>query len=299
MQKLRTANLFRSELVPVNGRQVDRYNMCLEKLGFTPTKLKSFFIDGIGWSPEVADEKKDIHYLNHGDANPHAIIISPLQKGKPVYVPTHTFDRDMMKHVFKTYAEQINDITRDCAICLDFDQDIDAFYDPMDILKYDSITISFRLMNDLDMVQMQQMELIETFKRGNNFVDERIHAQLLESAKEHGDLRGRHLDLLPLEFKTDSFYTKAYGGVYVLRDFIKPILIFEDEEAHKEAIKDTSHDVLIYHISQPELMDKLRDHLIIECDLEEIVKTERYARMKKVMLYKELKDTQHPIKRHS
>ena len=127
MDKLKQANLYRSELIPISGKLVERYNICLVKLGFTKTKLKTFHIDGIGWSPEVAEEKENLHYLNNGEANPQGIIISPLQKGKPVYLPYHTFDRDLMKYVFKIHAEKIKDITRDCAICLDFDQGIELF----------------------------------------------------------------------------------------------------------------------------------------------------------------------------
>ena len=54
-------------------------------------------------------------------------------------MPFHTFDRDMMKYVFKVHGEKIKDITRDCAICLDFDQGIDAFYEPLDVLKYNQV----------------------------------------------------------------------------------------------------------------------------------------------------------------
>lgn len=296
MQKLRAANLYRSELIPVSGKLVERYNQCLVKLGFKKTKLKSFSIDGLGWSPEIAEEKKDLHYLNHGEANPHGIIISPLQKGKPVYVPTHTFDREMMQLVFRTYGDAINDITRDCAIYLDFDQEIDTFYGPLDVLKYDTFTIRFHLINDLDKLQREQQQLIDMFNSGNNFVDEHIHEKLLESAKDHGDLRNRQLSLEPLQFQTNSFFTKAFGGVYVLRDFIMPMIIFEDEEVHKAAIKDTVHEVLMYHISQPELIDKLKDHLVLDNNLEEVIRTPRYERIKKVMMFYELKKTEHPVK---
>ncbi|NMH88149.1 DUF6638 family protein [Flavivirga algicola] len=296
MQKLIEANLYRSELIPVSGKLVERYNKCLVKLGVAKTKLKTFHIDGIGWSPEISEEKKEVHYLNNGDANAHGIIISPLQKGKPVYAPFHTFDREIMQYVFKTYGEKINDITRDCAICLDFDQGIDAFYEPLDVLKYNTVTISFHLINDLINVQKKQLELIETFKKGYNFIDEKIHEQLLTSAKTYGDLRDRDLELQSLQFTTDSFYTKAFKGVYVLRDFITPIVVFEDEAWHKEAIKDTNYQVLIYHIRQPELMDKLRDHVIIEYDLEAAVQTERYERIKKFEITQYLEETQHPIK---
>ncbi|RED49453.1 DUF6638 family protein [Seonamhaeicola aphaedonensis] len=296
MQKLIEANLYRSELIPVSGKLVDRYNKCLIKLGFTPTKLKSFNIDGIGWSPEIAEEKQDLSYLNNGEANPHGIIITPLQKGKPVYLPFHTFDRDMMKHIFKVYGDKIKDITRDSAICIDFDQKIDAFYEPLDVLKYDTIHINFHFMNNLYHQQQEQLELIQKFKRDYNFIDEDVHAELLKSAKEYGDLRHRDLELPAIDFKVSSFYTRAFGGVYVLRDFIKPIVVFEDEKWHKEAIKNTSYDVLIYHIQQPELMTKLREHIIIEYNLENVVKTERYERIKKYEMSLHLKNTEHPIK---
>lgn len=295
MQKLKQANLYRNELIPVSGKLVERYNKCLKALGFTETKLASFSIDGVGWSPEIAEEKSDIHYLNHGDANPHGIIISPMQKGKPVYLPYHSFDREIMLQVFKIHGQKINDITRDSAICMDFDQNIDVFYEPLDVLKYDQVNIKFRLIDNLTEVQKEQFNLIEKFKNGNNFIDEDIHNQLLDSAKTFGDLRHRDLNLHPLHFTTGSFFTRAFGGIYLLRDFIKPIIIFEDDKAYKQAIKDTVHDVFIYHIFQPELMDKLKDHLIIECDLETIVKTPNYDRIKKYEFAQTLKEAQHSI----
>jgi hypothetical protein len=296
MKKLKQANLYRSELIPVSGKLVERYNKCLVKLGFTKTKLKTFHIDGIGWSPEIAEEKEDSHYLNNGEANPHGIIITPLQKGKPVYLPFHTFDRDLMKFVFKIHGDKIKDITRDCAICLDFDQGIDAFYEPLDVLKYSKVTVNFHLINNLDKIQQQQLELIDKFNRDNNFIDETLHKQLLDSAKKYGDLRHRDLDLHEIQYTTDSFFTRSFGGIYVLRDFITPIVVFEDETWHKEAIKDTNYDVLIYHILQPELMDKLRDHVIIEYDLEKVVTTKRYERIKKFEMSLLLKKPSHPIK---
>jgi hypothetical protein len=296
MQKLKQANLYRSELIPVSGKLVERYNKCLKTLGFKETKLKSFSVDGVGWSPEVAEEKKDIQYLNHGDANPHGIIISPLQKGKPVYLPFHSFDREMMQHIFRTHGQKINDITRDSAICIDFDQDIDVFYEPLDVLKYDNVSITFRLIDNLEDKQKQQIKLVDKFRTANNFIDESIHQELLESAKTYGDLRDRDLSLHALHFSTGSFYTRAFNGVYLLRDFIKPIVVFENKDVYKEAIKDTVHDVLIYHIAQPELIDKLKDHLIIECDLEAMVKTPNYDRIKKFELYQLIKEAEHPIK---
>lgn len=298
MDKLKVANLYLSELIHISGKLVERYNLCLEKLGIKPTKLNEFSIDGIGWSPEVAEEKKQLNYLSNGEANQHGIIISPQQKGKPVYVPFHSFDRDMMKEIFKVYGSKINDITRDCAICIDFDQGIDAFIEPMDVLRYKNIEIKFQLIYNLDKKQKEQLQLIEKFNSGNNFIDEDVHEELLESAKKYGDLRNRDLNLEPIKFSTDSFFIKAFGGVYLLRgeDFISDILVFEDENWYREAIKNTIYGGLMYQISQPELMEKLRDHAIIEVNLSEEAKSSRYQRIKKVLFARFLKDTEHPVK---
>ena len=296
MQKLKEANLYNHELIPLSGKLVERYNECLTKLGFLPTKLTHFHIDGMGWSPEIAEEKDNINYLNNGEANLHGILISPLQYRKPVYEPFHTFDREMMQQVFSVHGDKIKDITRDSAICLDFDQYIDAFYEPLDVLKYDDVSISFHLINDLEEKQKEQRRLISKFKTEHNFIDETIHAELLESAKNYGDLRQRDLSLHSLTYKSSSFYTKAFGGVYVLRDFIKTMVIFNDIKWYKEAIKDTVYDVLIFNIEQAELIEKLKDYLIISCSLDDVVKTERYDRIKKFELISALKETAHSKK---
>ncbi len=296
MQKLKEAHLYRSELMTLGGALVDRYNQCLTLMGFSPTKLKSFSIDGAGWSPEIAAEKKEAHYLNNGESNPHAIIISPQQKGKPIYMPFHSFDTAIMHLIFKTYENEINDITRDCAICVDLDQYIDAFYEPLDILKYKNISIGFRLINDLNIRQREQIALVDLFNEDNNFVDEDLHLKILSSAKKYGDLRLRKLHLQPLDFTTNSFFTEAFGGVFLLRDSVFPIVIFESEKWYKEAIKDTTHDVLIYHIAQKELIAKLEDYELIECDLEKEIKTARYERIKKQIFSEVVKATQQPIK---
>ena len=93
MEKLKAAGLFGGALVSVSGSLITRYNGCLAMLGVTPTKLERFTIDGMGWSPEVAEEKGENYYLNIGEANSNAIIITPEQKDKPVHMPFHSFDQ--------------------------------------------------------------------------------------------------------------------------------------------------------------------------------------------------------------
>lgn len=185
MQKLKQANLYRSQLIPISRKLVERYNRCLVKLGCIEAKLTSFSINGIGWSLQIASEKEDVFYFNNGEWNSHSIIITPLQKGLPIYNPFHSFDNELMKLLFRTHYKTIKNITWDSVICIYFDQNIDVFYDPLDVLKYQDVTTSFRLIDDLYRAKTEQLQLIETLNKDNNFIDENLHQQILASAKKN------------------------------------------------------------------------------------------------------------------
>ena len=295
MEKLREAGLIGGELVPVSGSLAKRYNACLRMLGAKPTKLTSFSIDGMGWSPEVSEEKKEPYYLNIGEANSNAIIITPTQKDKPVHMPFHSFDRDIMTAIFAAYEREIRDITKDSAVCIHLDQDMDAYYEPFDLLRFKQISVSFKLLNELDRKKKEQEALIAEFEDGNNFIDRGIHNKILESARNYGDLRHRRLNLEPIKLPIKSFYTRAFGGIFVLRDWRNDIIVFESMEVFENAINDTVHDVSLFHISHNELMAALMNYQVTQFDIKRSAKTKRYQRIKEHLFVQELGDIDHPL----
>lgn len=295
MEKLKAAGLYGGALVQVSGSLVGRYNECLAMLGLPPTSLDRFTIDGMGWSPEIALEKDDNFYLNIGEANPNAIIISPEQAGKPVHMPFHSFDRDVMTAIFAAYPLQIRDITKDSAIVVHLDQEIDAYYDPFDLLRYTKISVYFNLLNDIDVKQEEQLALISTFKKDNNFINRGIHKEILASAKAYGDLRKRKLKLPPLELPISSFYTKAFGGIFVLRDFTTDIIVFEDQELFAKATENSSVEVNLFHIAHHELTVNLVSQGIAQFDIKKAAKTKRYERIKKHVFVEHLQKSEHPL----
>jgi hypothetical protein len=295
MEKLIEAGLFGGELIELSGSIARRYNQCLAILGVAPTSLERFTIDGMGWSPEIAQEKDNDFYLNLGEANSNAIIISPEQKGKSVNMPFHSFDVDIMNAVFSAYEKPIRDITKDSAVCIQLDQNIDAYHEPFDLLRYDRISLRFKLVNDLDKKQKEQLELIKLFEKDNNFIDKQIHQQLIDFSKKYGDLRHRKLSLDPIQLDVSSFYTKAFGGVFVLKDFVKDIIVFESDKIFKKAINDTVHDVMLYHIGHEELIKTLNDHFIIERNIREMSRSPRYKRIKNHIFIEHLKQIEHPV----
>lgn len=295
MDKLKAAGLIGGALAPISGSLAERYNGCLAMLGVSPTKLSSFSVDGMGWSPEISEEKKEAFYLNIGEANSNAIIVTPAQKGKPVHMPFHSFDRDIMTAIFAAYDREIRDITKDSALCVQLDQNMDAYYEPFDLLRYKQISVSFKLLNKLDEIQKEQQELVASFYEGNNFIDRGIHNKLLNSAKKYGDLRQRKLNLEPITLTIKSFYTKAFGGIFVLRDFVNDIIVFETMEVFEKAIKDTVHDVTLFHISHNELTSTLVNHRITDFNIKKAAKTKRYQRIKKRLFVQHLESFEHPL----
>lgn len=295
MEKLKRSELFGAALVPVTGALVARYNKCLSFIGTAPTQLTSFHIDAMGWSPEIADEKDDFLYLNSGEANPNAIILSPKQNDKPAYSPFHSFDRKIMDLVFKEHRHTIKDITRDAAICVNLDQYIDAFYEPEDLLKYNQITVDFVVVEDLYSIQQQQLELIKEFKREDNFLDEKLHLKILASARKHGDLRSRTLQMDSIDYETSSFYTRAFGGVFVFRKngSGKNILIFESKEA-AEKVK-TSSSIQAFHIEDGRFYSELAREKMIVLDPEHSVLSGYFGRVQKSIFLSHVKNATHSM----
>ncbi len=295
MNKLQEAGLYHSNAIPIKGFLVDRYNKCLDLFGIQPTKLTEFTIDAKGWSPEIAQEKNTFHYLNNGEANPYAIIISPLQKNKEVFHPYYSYETEMMQRIFEMYEQDIKEITKESALCVEFNQKIDVFYDSFDLLKYQTVYIEFHLINDIKKIKAQQLALEKEFLQDNNFVNVKLHQKILKSVRKYGDLRNRNLDLIPIEFQINSFYTKAFGGVFIYKDFIQEMLVYENKETYHQAIKNDTFQGLIFYKEDVQLLDKLQDYIVIELNIEKVLQSERYQRIKKHIFAQMFSETEHPM----
>jgi hypothetical protein len=291
MNKLKEAGLYMSGLYPVKGKMIGRYNQCLQSLGFQTTALSEIHIDSIGWSPEVAQEMKNNYYLNHGGANPYGIILSPEQFGKAVFFPYHSFDRELVEAFYKLNETSIKDITADAAITIDLDQNIDAFYEPSDLIDYDNITVGYKIIGELDREQVKQNVLIQKMYQGHNCLDMNLHNKILASSNKFGDLRGRSLQLREVDYPTTSFYTKAFGGVFVLRGGSNGhLLIFESlEEMNKY-----EHTYWAEHISSPNLLQELLNRGWLTFDLNKITE-ERLMRITQHYFAQSLKTDAHSL----
>ena len=266
MDLLIEAGLFGQGLVRIDTPDgVSRYNEALQDLGVEPTKLASFQIDGIGWSPEIAAEKGNKKYLTHGDANQIGIIASPDQYKMPVHFPSNSFDRRLMKSFFERSMREIGDITTTTCIRLDLEQNILAYDSPRDLMYLDAIVVCASAGKLIEEVGKQKL-LATEFMEGNAWLNPELRYRIIESAKVHGDLRRRHTEIPNFSFSLiGNFWTRAFGGAFVFRSGGESILMLEDKSLLDAARPGKDDRGKVFALSQKrELVEHLLSEDLIE-----------------------------------
>ncbi|MGB0850003.1 MAG: DUF6638 family protein [Bacteroidia bacterium] len=266
MIKLIETGLFGNNLVEVNSPlMVKRYNECLSDIGLKNTKLKSFHIDGWGWSPEISEEQNDRFYLSHGMANPYGIIISPKQQDCAIYMPYHSFDVAIHHTIYSQYQNQIADITSQCGLWFELDQEISAYRSPQDLLMIDYIDVNVTSVDRVMEAAQKQRALIRKFYDVKQaWSDASLREEIIQSSQEYGDLRYRKFDIPVFPFSdVDNYYTVAFDGLFVLKSLknTKPVLVHTNNESKLSA--EESHSHMEYNVEDPLLLSYLYSNKIV------------------------------------
>jgi len=258
MRRLIEGGLFGAGLVLIDTASlVSIYNDCLSHLGIGPTVLQTFSIDGVGWSPEIAEEKNNNQYLCAGIANPMGVIVTPDQRNKPIYLPFSSYERGMLRAYFDRHHNSIADITSTNFIGLDIDQELTRYETPHDLTLVHYIVVR-SLTGGLSEAGRCQKELIERFQgEGLVWFDSKFRGEIIENARIWGDLRHRRVDIPDFRFDIKSYHTRAFGGVFVLRCSRedKTILVVEDKKMLDGFGKNLCEAYWVY---DPLLIDRLR-----------------------------------------
>ena len=218
MQRLVQAGLFGKGLVSISTpKMVGRYNDALRQLGIEPTTLTSFEVDGIGWSWQIAREKGNMSYLCAGPTNPMGVILTPSQRSKPIWMPFSSYERQLLGAYFELHHNAITDITATTFLGLDIDQELTRYESPYDLLRVRYVVLR-SVAGGLFDAAHEQHGLIERFQEEpTGWFDASLRAQLVESGRTWGDLRMRRIDIPPFQVPVSSYYTNAFGGVFILR----------------------------------------------------------------------------------
>src|SRR3989338_3834522 len=156
------SGLFGRGLVTINTQKsVAMFNEALGSLGIEPTKLKRFDIDGVGWSPQIAAERGDPHYMGAG-ATRFGIIATPEHEGKPIHIPMFSFKRRLERQYFDRFKRPIIDTTTSSCVVQEFIHDTLLNESPKDFVFMDEVLVHSSAGRPAAMVAAQR-QLRDTF----------------------------------------------------------------------------------------------------------------------------------------
>jgi len=271
MELLKQHGLFGGGLVGVkNPLLVARYNQCLEGIGEAPTALNQFQIDGRGWSPEVAKEKKNSAYLSHGGAVQYAILLTPDQKGKPIYQPRFSFERAVLAQLFEQTSEAIARVTKSTGIWVQIDPGLSELNQLSDMAMIKQIAVTLGDPKGFIQEAESQRELVTQFyAKSDAWTDEDLRQKLVASGQRFGDLRFALPFKSVYEFgETACFFTAQMGGVFVLRSNLetKSLLVVCDEEVATQG--ETGAGFKVIHVQKKSLLSRLLAMGLLEIPIE-------------------------------
>ena len=151
MNRLLEADLIYDRLLPVTEPHlIERYNKALAGFGLPPTKLNTFDIDMLGFSPQIAVELNDEDYLDPNKVNRRFIIMTPEQENLPVVHTSFSNTAGLMHEFFDANARAINAVTIRDALYGEIEDTVSVVDSIEDLLSINEVT--FRVLSAEDML---------------------------------------------------------------------------------------------------------------------------------------------------
>ncbi|MFZ1773895.1 MAG: DUF6638 family protein [Rhizobiaceae bacterium] len=220
MNLLRDNDLIYGRLLPVEEPHlIARYNKALVAFGNKPTKLKSFEIDRTGFSPQIAEELDDAHYLDPNEVNRRFIILTPAQVDLPVVHTAFSNTSQLMFEFLAGNARAIDALTIKDVIYGEIEDSVSEVKDVEDLLSISQV--EFRVLSAEDVVGKagELAKLADKLRQEPDaWRDNAMLERMVELAKVTGDIRENALVPDQVIFRHNAFWTSHFGGLYVFID---------------------------------------------------------------------------------
>lgn len=213
---------------------VERYNQALSAFGLAATKRNAFSVDAMGFSPEIAQDLKDDEYLDPLGINRRFIIVSPEQADMPVVNISFSSTPDLMRAFYVENSEAIRNLTLKDVVYGEIE---DASYrvDNLDdVLSIKRVRFKLHTHNGLLEKSQQLTGLIETFEaEGDAWQDDQLLGDIVDLARECGDIRYNRIAPQHMQFDARSFWTRHFDGIYVFHDEDDRVVVIGDPKQVK------------------------------------------------------------------
>lgn len=220
MDLLRENELIYGRLMRVEEPHlVARYNKALAAFGLKPSNLDAFDIDRTGFSPQIAEELGDNHYLDPNEVNRRFIILSPQQAELPVVHTAFSNTSQLMYEFFTRNRRAIDALTIKDVIYGEIEDTVAKVEDIEDLLSINQV--EFRVLSAEDVLgkAAELGRLADRLKQDPDaWRDDALLKRMVELATVTGDIRENALVPDQVIFRHNAFWTSHFGGLYVFVD---------------------------------------------------------------------------------
>ena len=220
MNLLRDNELIYGRLLPISEPHlVERYNKALKAFGLRPTALDGFEIDRTGFSPQIAAELDDPHYLDPNEVNRSFIILTPQQIDLPVVHTAFSNTSQLVYEFMSRNARAIDALTIKDVIYGEIEDSVSKVEDIEDLLSINQV--EFRVLSADDVVgkASELGTLVDRLKmEPEAWRDDKMLERMVDLAKVTGDIRENTLVPDQVVFRHNAYWTSHFGGLYVFID---------------------------------------------------------------------------------
>ena len=230
MKRLIAKGLMFGNLIRVDSAAwVSLYNRALKKITGKETALKEFHIDLSGYSPEIGDELGEMDYLRPAGGNRQFILLTTEQKSAPMLNADLSVLRDVLQTFITDNESQLFSLTARDAVVGEIDDQVWQVNGPADLPNISRLAITADTTGNHVAEADRLTALIERFRADKDgWWDDVLIAQMIEQAKNTGDVTRNPVHLSRTEFEVPDFWTSDFGGVYVVRSCAQKAMIFVD-----------------------------------------------------------------------
>lgn len=233
MKRLIEKGLMFGNLIRVDSPAlVGRYNRALKKLAGRETALTEFHIDISGYSYEIGEELGDHLYLNQGGVNRQFIILTTEQKSAPLLNAQFSTSRGILKQFIEDNEAKLFALTAQDAVAGELDNSVFEVTDPSKLFDIRKISVvADTTQSHVANARLLAQKITRFQEVEDAWFDDVLIAEMIELAKQTGDVTRNPIDLDRATFEQGNFWTAHFGGLYVFRDVDVPAVITAGDKA--------------------------------------------------------------------
>lgn len=220
MDLLRDNELIYGRLLPVEEPHlIERYNKALRAFGLPPTTRAKISIDRTGFSPEIAEDLGDIHYLDPNQINRRFIILTPQQVSLPVVHTAFSNTSQLLYEFLTANARVINALTIKDVIYGEIEDSVTRVEDIEDLLSINQVEFKVLSAEDVTGKATELATLVDRLRQEPDFWrDTAALEHMVDLARVTGDIRENALVPDQVIFRHNAYWTSHFGGLYVFVD---------------------------------------------------------------------------------